>query len=152
MPEIRHYGKKSKLYVFFFLAFLILTSLYCMDPGQYEPEEPPVKTDPPEAPSVLLPVQDALFRSQYSITVTLAWTEVEDAEGYEYQVDSDSSFASSFPHLCGNDTTGYYAYCIPPITTYFLRVRAHSSAWTWYTDWSDLRRFHIMPVEDDTIF
>lgn len=152
MKEIGHHSMHPKLCVLSFLAFAFLVSSGCMDPGQYEPEEPPVKTDPPEGPSVLLPAQDALFRSLYDRWVTLAWTVVEGAEGYEFQVDRDSSFAASFPYQYSGDTTAYNAYCYPPITTYFFRVRAHSSAWTWYTDWSELRRFHLMPVEDDTIF
>lgn len=152
MRNMGHHNISPKLCVHFLLVFIFLASFGCMDPGQYEPEEPPVKTDPPEGPSVLLPEQDALFRSLYLVWVDLDWIEVEGAEGYEYQVNTDSSFAVSYPYLVPFPPTAFNAFCYPPITTYFFRVRAHSSAWTWYTDWSELRRFHLMPVEDDTIF
>jgi hypothetical protein len=152
MRNMGHRDISPKLDVHFLLLCIFLASFGCMDPGQYEPEEPPVKTDPPAGPSVILPEQDTLFRCEYSVAVALDWTAVDGAEGYEYQVNTDSSFAASFPYQVTNPPTAFHASCYPPITTYFFRVRAHSSAWTWYTDWSGLRRFHLMPVEDDTIF
>lgn len=152
MRRTEHNDIHMILCVYFLLMSVFLANVGCMDPGQYEPEEPPVKTDPPAGPVVLLPEQDTVFRSLYSVAVDLDWTEVEDAEGYEYQVDTDSSFVASYPYQCLGHSAAYYAHCFPPITTYFFRVRAFSSAWTWYTDWSDMRRFHLIPVEDDTIF
>lgn len=151
MKGIRQHNVNEKLGVFFFLAFVSLASYGCMDPSQYEPEGPPVKADPPEGPTVLQPAQDVIFRIRYQELVHLAWTAVDGAQGYEYQVDTDPSFVGSFPYLTASTDTSYYAHSYPPITTYFFRVRAHSSAWIWYTDYSEPRRFHVMPIEDDTI-
>jgi hypothetical protein len=134
-----------------FISIALLANFSCMDPNEYKPEDPPQKIDPPEAPSVLLPVQDTLFRCEYSRWVTLDWTAVDGAEGYEFGVDTDSGFASSLLYQGYFPPTSFSAVCFPPITTYFFRVRAYSDAWTWYTEWSELRRFHVMPVEDDTI-
>lgn len=135
-----------------FIAIALMASFRCMDPNEYKPEDPPQKIDPPEGPSALLPVQDTLFRCEYHCWVTLDWTEVDSAEGYEFQVDTDSSFAASYPYQGQFPPTSFFATCFPPVTTYFFRVRAYSDAWTWYTDWSEVRKFHLMPVEDDTIF
>jgi len=132
-------------------AFLFVC-MGCMDPNEYKPEDPPQKIDPPEGPSALLPVQDALFRSEYYCQVMLDWTEVDGAQAYEFQVDTDSNFTYSYPWQGYYPPTIYSAVCFPPITTYYFRVRAYSDEWTWYTDWSDIVRFHVMPVEDDTIF
>jgi hypothetical protein len=130
----------------------IMACFGCMDPDEYKPEEPPQKIDPPEGPTALLPLQDALFRSEYYCWVTLDWTGVEGAQGYEFQVDTDSSFTGSYPFQGEFPPSSFSAVCFPPVTTYFFRVRAYSDAWTWYTNWSQVIRFHVMPVEDDTIF
>lgn len=131
---------------------VLLLVVACMDPDEYKPEGPPEKTEPPEGPSVLLPVHDALFRCEYYCNVRLDWTEVDSAQGYEFQIDRDSTFSASFPYQGIFPPYWFEAFCFPPITTYYFRVRAYSDAWTWYTDWSDIRRFHLMPVQDDTIF
>ncbi len=152
------YGKKKRFRFFircsplFIIAIALVFCIACMDPDEYKPDDPPQKIDPPEGPSALLPVQDALFRSEYYCQVTLDWTEVDGAQAYEFQVDTDSTFTYSYPWQGYYPPTIYSAVCFPPVTTYYFRVRAYSDAWTWYTDWSDARRFHVMPVEDDTIF
>ncbi len=135
-----------------FVVTVFLAVAGCMDPDEYKPEGPPEKTDPPDGPSVLLPAQDASWRCEYYYPVTLNWTGVDGAQGYEFQVNTDSTFSSAFPFQGFFPPYTFYAVCFPPITTYYFRVRAYSDAWTWYTDWSDTRRFHLMPVQDDTIF
>lgn len=140
----------SSLLLLVSVGFLLTVG--CMDPDEYKPEEPPEKIEPPDGPSVLLPVQDTLFRCEYYCLVMLTWTHVDGAEGYEFQVDRDSTFSMSFPYQGFYPPYTFSAFCYPPITTYYFRVRAYSDAWTWYTDWSDTRRFHLMPVQDDTIF
>ena len=134
------------------LPIVFLLAVSCMDPDEYKPEGPPEKTDPPEGPSVLLPAQDTLFRCEYYRSVLLNWTGVEGAQGYEFQVDRDSTFSASFPYQGFFPPYSFQAFCFPPITTYYFRVRAYSEAWIWYTDWSDTRRFHLASVQDDTIF
>lgn len=131
---------------------ILMVILACMDPDEYKPEDPPQKIDPPEGPSALLPVQDALFRAEYYCEVMLDWTGVDGAQGYEYQVDRDSTFTGSYPYQGEWPPVVHSAVCFPPITTYYFRVRAYSDAWTWYTNWSEVIRFHVMPVEDDTLF
>lgn len=134
------------------VAISVIACFGCMDPDEYKPEDPPLKTDPPAGPSALLPEQDALFRCEYYCQVMFDWTQVDGAQGYEYQVDSDSTFTGSYPYQGQWPPVIHSAVCFPPITTYYFRVRAYSDAWTWYTDWSETRRFHVMPVEDDTLF
>jgi hypothetical protein len=134
------------------LLFAIFALVMCMDPDAYKPDEPPAKIDPPDAPTIILPVQDTVVRSEYSCYVTLDWTGVEGAEGYEFQVDRDSNFSASFPYQGQFPPISFYAVCFPPVTTYYFRTRAYSDLWIWYTAWSEVRRFHLMPVEDDTIF
>ena len=140
-----------KFFPVLFAAIAVAPLSGCMDPFEYDPGGPPAKTDPPAGPSVLLPVQDALFRCEYYAVVTLDWTSVEGAQGYEFQLDTDSTLALSYPYQGQYPPVEFAAYCLPPLTAYYFRVRAYSDAWTWYTDWSDTRRFHVMPVQDDTI-
>lgn len=134
------------------MSIVLILAIGCMDPDEYKPEEPPEKTEPPDGPGVLLPEQDALWRCEYYHTVILDWTDVDNAQGYEFQVDRDSTFTASFPYQGFFPPYVFTAVCFPPITTYYFRVRAYSDAWTWYTNWSDVRRFHLVPVQDDTIF
>ncbi len=134
------------------MSIVLILAIGCMDPDEYKPEEPPEKTEPPDGPGVLLPEQDALWHCEYYHTVILDWTDVDNAQGYEFQVDRDSTFTASFPYQGFFPPYVFTAVCFPPITTYYFRVRAYSDAWTWYTNWSDVRRFHLVPVQDDTIF
>ncbi|UCD04642.1 MAG: hypothetical protein JSV98_05850 [candidate division WOR-3 bacterium] len=134
------------------ISVLVILAIGCMDPDEYKPEEPPEKTDPPEGPSVLLPLQDTLFRCEYYRTVLFDWTGVDSAQGYEFQIDRDSTFTTAFPYQGFFPPYSFEAFCFPPVTTYYFRVRAYSDLWTWYTDWSDTRRFHLISVQDDTIF
>jgi hypothetical protein len=145
-------GKRIQGFILVFVSVGFILGVGCMDPNEYEPEGPPEKTDPPEGPSVLQPDQDTLFRCEYYYVVTLDWTRVNGAQGYEFQIDRDSTFATSYPYQHQYPPTLFSAYCFLPATTYYFRVRAYSDAWTWYTNWSDTRRFHLMPVQDDTIF
>ena len=145
-----HIVLMSFFIVYSLLSFLSVVS--CMDPNEYKPEDPPQKIDPPAGPSAILPLQDTLFRCEHYCSVTLDWTEVDSAQGYEFQIDTSSSFSGSFPYQGQYPPTSFSAYCYPPVTTYFFRVRAYSDLWTWYTDWSEVRRFYLMPVQDDTIF
>lgn len=140
-----------KFFLILLAAIWVASLGGCMDPFEYDPGGPPVKTDPPAGPGALLPVQDALFRCEYYAVVVLDWTFVTGAQGYEFQVSTDSTFALSYPYQGQYPPVQFYARCIPPITTYHFRVRAYSDAWTWYTDWSEIRTFHVMPVQDDTI-
>jgi hypothetical protein len=155
MLIFRKMGNFWNDFLVFLMAFIVIAivaSFSCMDPNDYKPDDPPQKIDPPEGPSALLPEQDTVFRSEYSHWVTFDWTEVDSAQGYEFQVCTDSTFYGAFPYQGQIPPVSFCAMCFPPITTYFFRVRAYSDAWTWYTDWSNVRRFHLIPVEDDTIF
>lgn len=135
--------------VLLLISFSVLIS--CMDPGDYEPEGPPEKPEPPGPPVMLTPTQDAEFHCREYAWVQFDWTPVEGAQDYEIQYDTSASFTYAFPYPAyppASFSLIFYA----PMTTYYARVRAYSSAWTWYTEWSDPRRFYLLPSSGDTIF
>jgi hypothetical protein len=129
------------------IPLLIIFHFACTDLSEYEPEGPPQKADPPEGPSVLLPTQDTIFFCVHYCWVPLDWTQVNGAWAYEFQVSMDSSFMGSFPYQGQYPPTEVSTILFGPGTTYYFRVRAYSDLWIWYTDWSDVRRFYLMPVE-----
>ena len=155
MRQIMQCIKNQKINRFFsvvFVLFVFLIQCGCMDPHEYEPEEPPEKPEPPEAPTILRPESDEEFRSQDKRSVPLNWSPVEGKEYYEIEIDTTAGFTYSHPHDVYAPPTSVYLLCYPPRTTYYFRVRAYSSAWIWYTDWSETRRFYLIPVSADTVF
>jgi len=147
---------KSQLLLISLKLILVLLALLavvvCMDPSEYKPEDPPQKIDPPEAPHMLLPEADDEYRCMNTCWVSFDWSYVEGAEGYEIQISADSTFANAFPYPAYGSSALHELIFYAPRITYYCRVHAHSSAWTWYTAWSETRRFHLLPVTGDTIY
>jgi len=140
----------GRLFSLTFILFLFFINFGCMDPNEYKPEEPPEKLEPPEAPTVLLPEPDAVFRSKDQCLVQFDWSHV-GGQGYEYEIDTTPDFIYDYPHTTSPPIAVLLTF-YPPQTTYFFRVRAYSSSWIWYTDWSEPRRFYLLPVSTDTVF
>ena len=140
----------NKLFSLAFILFLFFINFGCMDPDEYKPDEPPEKLEPPEAPNILLPEPDAEFRSYDHCLVQFDWSPVEGAQEYEIEIDTTSTFSHTWPEACWPPTAVLLPF-YPPKTTYFFRVRAYSSSWIWYTDWSESRRFYLLPVGSDTV-
>ena len=149
-------GNKSQLLLislkWTFFVFLLLAGIVCMDPSEYEPEDPPQKVDPPEAPLMLLPEPDDEYRCMNTCWVSFDWSYVEGAQGYEIQISPDSTFMNAFPYPAYGSGALHELTFHAPRITYYCRVHAYSSEWTWYTAWSETRRFHLLPVAGDTIF
>ena len=133
--------------ILLFMPLLIIFHFACTDLSEYEPEGPPQKVDPPEGPHALLPAQDTMFYCEHYYWVTLDWTLVNGARAYEFQVSMDSSFTGSCPYQGQYPPTDVSTTLYGSPTTYYFRVRAYSDLWTWYTDWSEVRRFHLMAID-----
>jgi hypothetical protein len=142
--------KRNKLFSVTFILLLFFIHSGCMDPTEYKPDEPPEKSEPPDPPIILLPESDTVFRCYQNHVVVCDWTLIEGAQAYEMQIDTISNFSSSYPHGASPPTPVLLS-VYPPMTTYFLRARAYSSSWIWYTDWSDTRRFYLIPTSDTII-
>jgi len=116
----------------------------CKDPDEYNPEEP--QYPPPEPPELILPYADTnLCYGSRHVPVFFDWATVSGAEIYEIQTDSTLSWSTaeitrtSHPPI----TIGLYRYA--STATWYARIRAGSTDWTNYTDWSQPRRFYLKP-------
>jgi hypothetical protein len=149
MNKMEHFLKKWRRKFLYSITFLFCMILGCMDSGEYRGDDPPF-IDPPDPPIILLPEPDAEFRSRGYCWVLCDWTHVEGVQSYEMQIDTtpDLSYTWAYSATAGNPIRlDFY----PPVTSYYFRIRAYSNAWTWYTAWSDTRRFYLLPVSGDTM-
>ena len=115
-------------------AVALLCLLACKDPNSYQPFDP-TKPDPPAPPVLSYPINGWLSDSYaYPQNVNFGWQAVPDAQFYEIQINADSLSPSPRPGLRVNRTS--VAESIPECGRYYWRVRAASSDWNNYTDWS----------------
>jgi hypothetical protein len=119
-------------------AFLFIT-LQCHNPDEWKPGDP--QGPPPDPPKLYLPQSDTSFSGGSVIDVVFDWEALAQATIYEVQTDTLTTFSTgsitstTTPRATiGLRRTKYRQY-------YYGRVRAGSPAWTWYTDWSETRRF-----------
>ena len=118
----------------------------CKDPDEYQPPQDSL-ISPPEAPHLLNPPDDTgwvYIQALGPVIVDFEWTPVDGAEYYELHLYADSNMT---------DTT-IYKVSYNTVTIAFLprliywRVRASSSRWTWFTDWSEMWYCRVWwPVE-----
>ena len=143
-----------KVLSIFFKTLLLIISMIlftglengCTDPDEYQPYQDSL-ISPPAAPQLINPPDDTgwvYVQALGPVLVEFEWTPVEGAEYYELHLYSDSLF---------NDTT-IYKVSYNTITIAFLprliywHVRASSSHWIWFTDWSEMRYCRVWwPVE-----
>lgn len=118
----------------------------CKDPDEYQPYQDSL-ISPPAAPQLLNPQDDTgwvYVPGLGPVVVDFEWTPVEGAEYYELHLYSDSTLVD----------TAVYKVAYNNVTIAFLprliywRVRASSSRWTWFTDWSEMWYCRVWwPVE-----
>jgi hypothetical protein len=77
----------------------------------------------------------------YPQNVSFVWQAVVGAQFYELQIQTDSLFPSTHPGLRVYQTSVVYS--LRRFGLYYWRVRAVSSNWNNYTDWSDPFRFTL---------
>lgn len=148
--NIKVYQTLIKLSLLVLTFFLLSLNLTCKDPEEFKPVDSLLP--PPQAPEFSLPLADTIFwiPNQGSDTigahVIFDWSIIEDAEIYEIHIDTNLSFDSpkferriltSSPAIIG-------ILCYHTKPSYFSRIRAGSNLWTWFTDWSEIRKFHIL--------
>jgi hypothetical protein len=132
-----------------FVIIVMFITYYpgCKNPEEYnpddsliEPPEPPQPISPPEGTSyVWTPQVGSIFHLDFE------WSTVTGAQRYELEIDTDSSFDNAAVYSTSYTSIQAELY---EIDTYFWHVRAYSSAWTYYTEWSDIRTFRIAPPID----
>jgi len=134
----------------------------CKDPNDYAPPEDSLLT-PPGPPELIAPANNYTFMAQtfpFNIYIRLEWIPVDEAEVYEIEHTIDT-----FPPI--TDYSDSNAWTIAVRDTYRLcdhywRVRATSSNWIWWTDWSEKWHFdarwrpaapqQLYPPDDTTFY
>ena len=119
----------------------------CKDPGEFEPEVDSL-IDPPGPTRLIYPPDDTGYvvsSANPVLEIDFLWNAIIDAEYYEFQIASESTFNDSY--------TTTYTLSINTINNTVIhtgdnywRVRASSPLWTWYTDWSEVRFFRVWSV------
>ena len=129
-------------YIFSVIFLFVLGSIVtCKDPTG--PPDDNI-TEPPDPPVLIHPQADTSYNGD-AVQVFFDWNYLAGAQMYEIQIDTNLTF----------NTGSIYSAEVPPkiieleryvyITTYYCRIRAGSEFWTYYTDWSEPRRFYLKP-------
>lgn len=135
---------RGRIFSIFLLIALILISHGCKDPDEYNPEEPLLP--PPAPPELLLPLADTnLCSASPYPNVFFDWSTVSGAEIYEIQTDSTLSWSTAEITRMNHPPTYIMLYRYAGTAPWYARIRAASSNWTNYTDWSEARRFFLRP-------
>ncbi len=121
----------------------LLALLACKDPFDFAPGDPS-KPDPPDPPVLLYPPDGERIDdwSGFNIDVEMGWERVAGAMGYQLEAYFDSvpdpaNLVILEDGIYGTSVTVTF----PVHHWYYWRVRAVSSSWNWYTDWSELHSF-----------
>ncbi len=121
-----------------------LTVVGCKDPDEYDPNQP--LDPPPSPPTILFPIADTNLCSASALqSVFFDWNTVGGTEVYQLQVDSILSFETAELLQFSYPPTYVQVYRYADKATYYARMRAGSTRWTNYTDWSEVRRFYLRP-------
>lgn len=96
------------------------------------------------APVLLTPADSSVWNSFY---IYFAWSSVENAELYNFQISDTSDFSSLVLDTAGlpNTFQGLFSHQFVPGKTYFWRVKATASA-PLESDWSEIRTFSMMKL------
>jgi hypothetical protein len=121
-----------------------LTFFSCKDPDEYDPNQP--LDPPPDPPTLLFPLPDTnLCSSSAFQNVFFDWNIVGGTEVYQLQVDSILSFETAELLQFSYPPTYVQLYRYTDRATYYARIRAGSTRWSNYTDWSEVRIFYLRP-------
>ncbi len=129
--------------VLIFVLFLLLFSVSnnsCKNIDEYEPRFDSL-SPPPPPPQLISPKNDTIFyfQSPHPNEIKLRWSVVENVEYYQLQIANDSTILPNANPQ--NIETCSTTYTVVRNGFFFWRVRAYSSKWTWYTDWSETWHF-----------
>jgi hypothetical protein len=139
-----------KMIAYVLMICVVLSGMYvqpgCKNPDEYEPPEDSL-VPPGNPPQPTDPVSGFVYMWAYEylpfeIFIEFEWTSVEQAESYqlEYTIDTFPPIIidcqSNLHILLIRDTTDRFC-------NHYWRVRAWSSAWEWYTDWSEQWYFEL---------
>ncbi|HEC78570.1 MAG TPA: hypothetical protein ENI34_05425 [candidate division WOR-3 bacterium] len=133
-----------KLSFLFLLCFILNTNPACKGPEEYKPPDDSL-AEPPAAPQLLFPPMDTeyvLVPDPGVVQIDFDWTAVSGTEYYELEYSSNPDFINGTTETSSSD--GLTILFSSPMDIYW-HVRAASSAWKWYTDWSEVRYFRIRP-------
>jgi hypothetical protein len=134
----------SILKVSLFALVVFVCSIYpgCKDPFSYQPPEDTLNPAH-RGPELLYPPNDtAIWRDQWQpppYELEFRWTAVQEAEFYELHMDEDTLFNAEVIQV--NDTVTTVVF--NNSAKLYWRVRAYSTDWEWYSDWSPIWRFSV---------
>lgn len=140
-------GKFSKLNRNITIIFmLVIVALFlnfnegCKDPNDYKPPEDTLDL-PPAAPQLVYPLNNTeiYYEDPFPHEVEFQWTAVEGSELYEFQTSNDTIF-NSIPQQI---TTNSLIFVFNNNMRIYWRVRAYSSHWQYYTNWSEVWRLGV---------
>lgn len=118
----------------------------CKDPDEYAPYQDSL-ISPPAAPQLLNPPDDTgwvYIEALGPVIVDFEWTPIQDAEHYDLYLYADTTYTDPVTYKVSDNAV---TIAFLPRRVYW-RVRASSSRWTWFTDWSEIRYFRVWwPVE-----
>lgn len=126
------------------VVVIIMLMPTCKDPDDYEPPEDSL-IPAPDPPVPIAPENGYVYMFQlppFHITTIFEMTAITDAESYEVEYTIDTfppiilASETSMCTLFTWDTT--YRRC-----NHYWRVRACSSLWEWFTEWSEERWFEM---------
>lgn len=135
-----------KGFLILFITALFSANPGCKDPYEFAPE-PDTLIPPPNPPRLVSPPDDTGYVVTNiipSVQIQFIWHAIIEAEYYEFHISIEPTFNDSSTDVY---TQSYNTLDITKDTSsigkHFWRVRASSPRWTWYTDWSETRRFRI---------
>jgi len=136
-------------------GFLILsiTALFiintgCKDPYEFAPE-PDTLIPPPNPPRLVYPPDDTGYvltniPGLDVVQIEFIWNAIIDAEYYEFHISSEPTFNDTLTRIYElSYNTLDSIFTRSSTGDHFWRVKASSPRWTWFTDWSEVRRFRI---------
>lgn len=127
------------------LLFLLLVVVLfnfnpgCRNPNDFNPPEDSL-TPPPAPPELFHPLNDTVIPYWVPYELSFDWSVVNGAQLYELQISPDSTFESYAIH---QPVYNSMTVVVESYGRYFWRVRAASTAWTWYTGFSETWHFTI---------
>jgi hypothetical protein len=123
------------------MILCLITALRCRDPRDWQPGDP--QGPPPGPTEIIAPPADTGFLGPQEL-VRIDWRAVSGAEQYELQWDTTAKFTNPSSQLYESAPIDFLARVTTSNSTpYYMRVRAGSPAWTWWTDWSPTHMFYI---------